>query len=703
MKTHHQRGHFRRKASASFLLPIICLLAFGFNPVRAAADTADSTAKITSWEFEKVAAGSVLANGGNRYMLVFTWEAIQQQAAVPPITISAQLPAEIIGTKATFDIYDSFEEKSGTCTVTTSQVTCALLDEYVASHPNDLKGSFRLETQLKFDESDLPDPVRNEINVTIESIENVVPVRPKAPSTGGGETTPCSKGCDWTPTANKGAKLSSYSKDDGVIKWRVALPSVSTTDSWASYDDGSLKAGLAVTVEDKIQPGQSYSSGPRIEVQRCIAHEPSGKQFLRSPVDVTKDVEDLAVSDDGLTVSFKTQATKASDCPQSNSLGVADIPLGGGVYSVVWFFQNDNHHFGGDQILSNVAAVNIAGFELPSIEQDTLYQLAGGNAGGGNIFNAMPGTPSISLGICSAEANGPVWDSVSVPAAGGFFTYEQSTSDDNIVTIIATPIPGATLGSGDLPPGWSATGDGKAVWTYQLNSRSCAKTVSVTPVTPTIEPAKCNENSDEGEVFESVILAVDSHFDYEQVVGEDGILTVTATPLSGYVLAIEELPSGWSSATDDGKAVWTYLVKSQLCETAISGGETSDSTDSEKSTISPSEESSNSSNSSDSANEGIQLFKTGSANWLGGSLLASMVLILAGLGLRLLSNRKESALEATVDTGHVCAKVDETFRPTGWRSRQMDVAQRRKVGYRARNEREQSLNFNEGGPGPISH
>lgn len=150
-----------------------------------------------------------------------TWKATQSPAT-PTVTVDFDLPAELIGQVNTFSI------GNGTCSVTETHVTCTVDDDYVVSHPNNLRGTFSVQVQVN---------VRNTEDVPAKTFEV------------GGVTTPpvqvdtryCTENCTFGgfPSPYKGGY---YNNSNDNVYWWVSVPT--SGDGVRSDDDGlSMAAG----------------------------------------------------------------------------------------------------------------------------------------------------------------------------------------------------------------------------------------------------------------------------------------------------------------------------------------------------------------------------------------------------------------------------------------------------------------------------
>ncbi|MGO3832418.1 MAG: hypothetical protein ACTJGT_00510 [Microbacteriaceae bacterium] len=537
------------------------LLSFGLTTTATApAQAAEGTpTEITEWSFQR---SDALTNG-NTYWLDVSWRAVKQVAATPPVSVQFDLPNEIRGIADSFAIRDAAGAISGECTVTEQTVTCGLDNDYVVANPNNIQGTFSMRGALQFDEETVTEP--QERTIRIAGKDHTFTVTPK------GEPGPVCEGeaCAWSPYTDKGAKYGSYNDSNGNVKWNIWVPTVSSGAAWMSNSDQTLKEGLKITVTDHFEAPQTYVSGPHIYELSCMAHSEQGYEYPAGWRDVTEDVN-ATVSDDFKSVTFTSKAPAPGACEGvKNSSGApesapAPYELEGGIYVIEWVLNNSNHELGGKQTLKNAADIKINGVETPSIEVAHEIQMAGGS-GGGDMNNALPTSPTINAAECTEGDIGKIWEEIVLPE-GGFFTYEQSVDDNHLTTVIATPVPGATLSKGDLPEGWTANDDGTATWSYQLKATDCDTTV--TPNTPTINPAECTVDTEGTTIWETVTQPDNGNgITYSDVTTNDEhIATITATLDKGHVFGT--LPEGWT-ANDDGTATWSYQLKATDCDTTV--------------------------------------------------------------------------------------------------------------------------------------
>ncbi|OYC98396.1 hypothetical protein [Microbacterium sp. Yaish 1] len=145
-----------------------------------------------------------------------------------PAGFTIDLPSELQGRSDAFTLTDPQGAAVGQCTVTATQLDCALSSAYIAANPVDLRGTFRFwVTVLK--------TVNSSETVTFDvGGTSVTTVVTPPPAPGG----PCTENCAFAGRDN--AKGGNYDPATGYIRWTVTI---------GSGPDGMV-GGNTVTVTD---------------------------------------------------------------------------------------------------------------------------------------------------------------------------------------------------------------------------------------------------------------------------------------------------------------------------------------------------------------------------------------------------------------------------------------------------------------------
>ena len=203
---------------------LICGGALVSAPANAAGDYT-TNASIDSLRFtsESTQSGSDAAIAG-------TWSLPDNPATPAGFTID--LPAELQGRSDRFPMRAPDGSAMGTCTVTATQLDCAIDDAYVAAHPLNLHGDVTFWVTVE-----TPVDTPTEKTYTIDGKEVTTTVTPAPDGT-------CTSNCDFT--GRDDAKTGTYDSENGIIDWTVSI---------ASGKDG-MEGGQTVTVTDTPGPNQ---------------------------------------------------------------------------------------------------------------------------------------------------------------------------------------------------------------------------------------------------------------------------------------------------------------------------------------------------------------------------------------------------------------------------------------------------------------
>ncbi|RKE59334.1 hypothetical protein DEU36_3105 [Microbacterium sp. AG238] len=322
----------RRRGVVSAALAVV-VLAVGMWGGAAPAVAAGSSAVLDTVEF-----ANDTFHDQSVQTLRATWHA-SESPATPPLRVGFDLPSELIGQATRFSI------GNGTCTVQASRVECDVDDDYVRSHPIDIRGEFQIRAQ-----------------VDLQNTETL----PSVTFTVGGVTTPpvniasrfCAGNCDyagvWAPW-----KSGWYDNANDTVHWWVGVPT--RGDGIRSEDGGlSLAAGQTVTVTDQFDADNPFTlveGSPKVQRASCVVTDRWNKPSL---VWADLDRSQYTVTDGGHEVRFVTAA--GTGCAGQDAAENA-VALTGSVYQVNWdvIAEDGGKGVSGPGEYANEATVAIGG------------------------------------------------------------------------------------------------------------------------------------------------------------------------------------------------------------------------------------------------------------------------------------------------------------------------------------------------------
>ena len=183
-----------------------------------------------------------------------------------------------------------------------------------------------------------------------------------------------------------------------------------------------------------------------------------------------------------------------------------------------------------------------------------------------------PVDPVVNAGTCAPGATTPSDPTVELAQTKGIKYGDPviKTADGKVtVTVVATLEAGYTFPA-NLPAGWTANQDGTATFTKTMDVSAC-QGVPVTPVSPKITPGVCVPGSKTPSAPKVEIPKVPglTYGDPKiQVVGRKVVITVQATPDSGYSVNASDMPAGWT-LNQDGSATFTLVADQPVCSTPV--------------------------------------------------------------------------------------------------------------------------------------
>ena len=342
------KGTIRRVASA---LAAASVVAVGLWTGASAAQAADTPTQVDSVQFT---GGTTFQDQSTRQLSV-DWHATESPAE-PTVRVEFDIPEGLHGIPDTFDI------GNGSCTVTSTHVSCVVDDAYVTSNPLNVHGSFTIDVQVDLKNRE---PVTRTFEIAGVSTQEVTVT-----------SRYCTENCEYGGTGPY--KYGGYNKANDNVTWTVGVPTVGAGIVSA---DGtrSLAAGQSVTVTDDFTAGGNpftLVGTPVVNVASCLVTDqwdretPTGWRQL--PAD------EYTVSPDGTQVSFTSAAAAA--CPAGT------VQLTGSIYTVSWTVHADDLGKGvtGPGRYHNEASIQIGSATFP-VRADAARSSNSGTAIGENF------------------------------------------------------------------------------------------------------------------------------------------------------------------------------------------------------------------------------------------------------------------------------------------------------------------------------
>ena len=234
----------------------------------------------------------------------------------------------------------------------------------------------------------------------------------------------------------------------------------------------------------------------------------------------------------------------------------------------------------GDKATVTVTATSEAGYKFPAnlpagwtLNQDgTATYTTTVNVPSCGPGVVSPIDPVVNAGTCAPGATTPSDPTVELAQTKGIKYGDPviKTADGKVtVTVDATLEAGYTFPA-NLPAGWTLNQDRTATYTKTMDVLAC-QGVPVTPVSPKITPGVCVPGSKTPSTPKVEIPKVPglTYGDPKiQVVGRKVVITVQATPDSGYSVNASDMPAGWT-LNQDGSATFTLVADQPVCSTPV--------------------------------------------------------------------------------------------------------------------------------------
>jgi len=290
--------------------------------------TTDATIDSLRFTSETVTSGSAAELSG-------TWSLPDSPAT--PAGFVVDLPTELQGRSDGFPLLAPDGSAMGRCTVSSTELDCAVDSAYVAAHPDDLHGSFSfwvtVETTTESATSTTYQVGGTAVTTTVE---------PAQPGTGPGTCT-----VDCAFTGRTSGKWGNYDAAAGVVEWTVAIGS----------DADGMRDGQRITVTDAPGPDQElvtsfrgYPFATLWQTNRTTTGD-DGREGLTGWAPAPRDDYDSTagsvtftarqgyfydvhfatrVTDDGLAGTYTNTATISIDGGDGSSVSGTVVHQGGG-------------------------------------------------------------------------------------------------------------------------------------------------------------------------------------------------------------------------------------------------------------------------------------------------------------------------------------------------------------------------------------
>ncbi|MDP4334837.1 hypothetical protein Q7F20_15795 [Curtobacterium sp. A7_M15] len=421
---HHPARPRDRRRSALFATGIaaVAAIAVGIGAAvpASAADGYTTNATIADLRFT-----SETVTSGSSAELAGTWSLPDSPAT--PAGFVVDLPPELQGRSDGFPLLAPDGSAMGRCTVTATQLDCAVDSAYVTAHPNDLHGSFSFWVTVRTT-TDSATSTTYQVGGTAVTTT----VEPAQPGTGPGT---CTVGCAFTGRTS--GKWGSYDAAAGVVEWTVAI---------GSGPDG-MRGGERITVTDSPGPDQELLTSYR------------GSSF--ATLWQTNRVTTGADGRSGLT----GWAPAPRDDSVSTAGSVSFTARQGYFYDVHFASRVTDGGLAGRY--TNTATIRIDGDDA-SVGGTVVHQ-GGGASGSGT---APTSTPTPTAPVTSTPTPRPTSPStpVATPTPGPTVTPAGSTGDGDGTSGPAAPSPVPTTRGAAIDTGGTVSDRSAPWWSVALVS-----------------------------------------------------------------------------------------------------------------------------------------------------------------------------------------------------------------------------------------
>ena len=363
--------------------------------------------------------------GGSRQEINVAWSVADNPST--PLTATVELPEELRGHADRFPAIDSDGEVAGECVVSAQQVVCTIDDDYVASHPVEISGTFTFLVNVNIYNTE-------EVERTFDFGSVTAPTVTVTPN-----PAVCIEDCDYEGSWQwKGGW---YDNLTDQIEWTVAVDE--SVDGSARGD--GMPVGLNVEVTDLLDTSAfEFIGDPVVYEAGSVRRSPQTNRedlvWHKMPADL------VTVSADKLTVSFTTREGLADDQPNAGDRG-----LTGSVYHVEWLVKVLDE--GKAKTYQNQAEYTVEGQKKRTVEGSTTRYSGSGTVVGKNfgkfaVTKALAGdaafnpTPEFTLNWTAydtTDANDPGTPGSTKIRVGETFFSEEFFKDTRLVITEVQP------------------------------------------------------------------------------------------------------------------------------------------------------------------------------------------------------------------------------------------------------------------------
>lgn len=233
---HHHTAAQRRRRGALIIATAMAAAAAVAGGVAAGLPASAADGYTTNASIDELHFTSETVTSGSSAELSGTWSLPDDPAT--PAGFIIDLPEALQGRSDGFPLLAPDGSAMGRCTVSTTQLDCAVDSDYIAAHPNDLHGSFSFWVTVQT-QTDAATSTTYEVGGQAVTID--VEPAPSNPGTG-----VCTVGCDFTGRTS--GKWGNYDAANGVIEWTVVVGSGAN----------GMTGGQRVTVTDEPGANQEF-------------------------------------------------------------------------------------------------------------------------------------------------------------------------------------------------------------------------------------------------------------------------------------------------------------------------------------------------------------------------------------------------------------------------------------------------------------
>ncbi|MFS2076176.1 collagen binding domain-containing protein [Curtobacterium sp. CT11-133] len=410
---HHHPVRSRDRRGSVLLAAGIAAVAAIAAGISAAVPASAAAEYTTNATIDGLRFTSQTVTSGSAAELSGTWSL--PDSPTTPAGFVVDLPPELQGRSDGFPLLAPDGSAMGRCTVSSTQLDCAVDSAYVAAHPNDLHGSFSFWVTVETT-TESATPTTYQVGGTAVTTT----VEPAQPGTGPGTCT-----VDCTFTGRTSGKWGSYDAAAGVVEWTVAI---------GSGADG-MRDGQRITVTDTPGPDQELLTS-----------------FRGYPFATLWQTNRTTTWDDGRE-GLTGWAPASREDYASTAGSVTFTARQGYFYDVHFATRVTDGGLAGTY--TNTATISIDGDDDSSVSGTVVHQ-GGGASGAGTAPTSTP-TPTPTAPATVEPTPTPTPTAPAAVGVGATATPGASTADEETESPVPTAI-GAAVDTG------GTTSDSTAPW-----------------------------------------------------------------------------------------------------------------------------------------------------------------------------------------------------------------------------------------------